>query len=118
MGDHRASIKAEFSMYGETKKCDMWINWSPDSSDYQGIDQRVLDFFHNAAHEMQARYYEEQAAYAACYRELQLEERERSEYARLKAKFEKEKANEATDTTQEDQSGGQLVQRGDRRSDA
>jgi hypothetical protein len=31
---------------------------------------------------------------------------------------EKEKASEATDTTQEDQGGGQLVQRGDRGSDA
>jgi hypothetical protein len=30
----------------------------------------------------------------------------------------KEKANEATDTAQEDQSGGQLVQRAYRRSDA
>ena len=99
MGDHRASIKAEFSMYGETKKCDMWINWSPDSSDYQGIDQRVLDFFHNAAHEMKERYYEEQATYVARYRALQLEEHERKEYERLKAKFKKEKANETNDSS-------------------
>jgi hypothetical protein len=47
MGDRRASIKIEFSMHGKTKKADMWINWSP--SDYDGVDQRVLDFFSEAA---------------------------------------------------------------------
>ena len=27
MGDHRASIKIEFTMHGVTSKADMWINW-------------------------------------------------------------------------------------------
>lgn len=27
MGDHRASIKIEFTMHGVTSKTDMWINW-------------------------------------------------------------------------------------------
>jgi hypothetical protein len=49
MGDRRASIKIEFSMHGETKKADMWINWS---SDYNGVDQRVLDFFSKSARQM------------------------------------------------------------------
>ena len=40
MGDRRASIKIEFSMHGQTKKADMWINWSP--SDYDGIDLNAL----------------------------------------------------------------------------
>ena len=57
MGDHRASIKIEFSMYGETKKADMWINWSPYSSDCYGVDQRVMDFFSQSAAEMEANFW-------------------------------------------------------------
>ena len=43
MGDHRATIKIEFSMYGYTEKADMWINWS--APDYTGVDERVIEFF-------------------------------------------------------------------------
>ncbi len=86
MGDHRASIKIEFSMYGETKKADMWINWSPD--DYQGVDRRVLEFFEQAAQEMSFKYYEAQERENRKRQKKAEEEAERNEYERLKAKFE------------------------------
>jgi hypothetical protein len=58
MGDRRASIKIEFSMHGETKEADMWINWSP--SDCNGVDQRILDFFSESAREMESKFWKAQ----------------------------------------------------------
>lgn len=88
MGDQRASIKIEFSMHGETKKADMWINWSPDSSECYGVDQRVIDFFSESAREMESKFW-----YAIHEAEQKAEqeakqEAERKEYERLKMKFE------------------------------
>ena len=56
MGDHRASIKVEFSMYGETEKADMWINWSVNSGECYEVDQRVIDFFRDAYLKMRDKY--------------------------------------------------------------
>lgn len=91
MGDRRASIKIEFTMYGETKKADMWINWSP--SDYDGVDQRVLDFFSESARQMESKFWEARELAESKQRKKAEEEAERKEYERLKAKFQKEKAN-------------------------
>ena len=91
MGDHRASIKIEFSMYGETKKADMWINWSPD--DYQGVDRRVIEFFEQAAHEMSFKYYEAQELANKRQQKKAEAEAERKEYERLKEKFEAKDKN-------------------------
>ena len=85
MGDHRASIKIEFSMYGETKKADMWINWSPDEN---GVDQRVLDFFVESYEAMALTYYEEVAKAQEAENRIRQEQHERKEYERLKVKFE------------------------------
>lgn len=90
MGDHRASIKIEFSMYGETKKADMWINWSPDTSESQYVDQRVLDFFREAYLQMYSKHWESQQREERRYARLAAEEAERKEYERLKSKFEGE----------------------------
>ena len=84
MGDHRASVKIEFSMYGETKKADMWINWSPDGSECQDIDQRVIDFFQTAYRQMYAKYWDD---YEDAL-EKERQQAERKEYERLKTKFE------------------------------
>lgn len=86
MGDRRASIKIEFSMHGETKTTDMWINWSPD--DYHGVDQRVMDFFSQAAQEMESKFWEAQERAERRHRKKAEEEAERKEYERLKVKFE------------------------------
>ena len=88
MGDRRASIKIEFSMHGETKKADMWINWSPD--DYDGVDQRILDFFSEAVRQMESKFWEAQERAASKQRKKAEEEAERKEYERLKAKFEEQ----------------------------
>lgn len=88
MGDRRASIKIEFSMHGETKKADMWINWSP--GDYHGVDQRVMDFFSDSAREMESKFWEAIEREARKNQKKAEEEAERKEYERLKAKFEKE----------------------------
>lgn len=88
MGDHRASIKIEFSMYGETKKADMWINWSDYSSECGGVDQRVVDFFRNSAEEMYTKFMENEWAAERKRKKRQEEEEERNEFARLKAKYE------------------------------
>lgn len=85
MGDHRASIKIEFSMYGETKKADMWINWSPD--DYQGVDRRVIEFFEESAIAMSCKYFEAQERAARREQKKAEQEAERKEYERLHAKF-------------------------------
>ena len=91
MGDRRASIKIEFSMHGETKKADMWINWSPDTSDCHGVDQRVLDFFSQAAQEMEFKFWEAIERQARKNQEQAEKEAERKEYERLKAKFEEQR---------------------------
>jgi hypothetical protein len=86
MGDRRASIKIEFSMHGETKKANMWINWSPD--DYDGVDQRILDFFSESARHMESKFWEAQERAVSEQRNKAEEEAERKEYERLKSKFE------------------------------
>lgn len=88
MGDRRANIKIEFSMHGETKKADMWINWSPDDCD--GVDQRILDFFSESARQMESKFWEAQEWAASKQRKKAEEEAERKEYERLKAKFEEQ----------------------------
>ena len=88
MGDHRASIKIEFSMYGETEKADMWINWSDSSSECSDVDQRVIDFFREAHAAMYAKYMEAEWRYQIERVAKEVEERERKEFQRLKAKFE------------------------------
>ena len=90
MGDRRASIKIEFSMHGQTKKADMWINWSP--SDYDGVDQRILDFFSESAREMESKFWEAHERAVRMQQKKAEEEAERKEYERLRAKFE-EKSN-------------------------
>ena len=87
MGDHRASIKIEFEMYGEKKKADMWINWSPDSSECHDVDQRVIDFFREESLSMRAKYDEEMFDYHAEREKQAKEEAERAEFDRLFAKY-------------------------------
>ena len=88
MGDHRADIKIKFSMYGETKEANMWINWSPDSSEVPGVDQRVIDFFVQSWKAMYDRYWTDYEVELAQRRKKEADELERLEYERLKAKFE------------------------------
>lgn len=86
MGDHRATVKIEFTFHGKTYRMDSWINWSP--TEYNGVDQRVIDFFCQATEDGLARYHEEEMAYHAEQRKKEAEENERKELARLKKKYE------------------------------
>ena len=45
MGDHRASIKIEWSMHGHRQKADMWWNYYPcdDCCGFR-VDKRVLEW--------------------------------------------------------------------------
>lgn len=88
MGDHRASIKIEFSMYGETKKADMWINWSGTSSECSDVDQRVIDFFRESWTAMYDKFMEAEWREVRKREAREAEERERKELERLKAKYE------------------------------
>lgn len=87
MGDHRASIKIEFSIYGETYKHDSWINWSVGSSEVHEVDQRIIDFFRDSYIDARAKFDEENDVADEKRRIASAEAHERAEYERLKAKF-------------------------------
>lgn len=82
MGDHRATIKIEFTMYGKTRNTEMSINWFP-AGDHQ-IDQRVINWFYTASSEFRGHWELEQFE----LRRKREEEQERELYERLKAKYE------------------------------
>lgn len=85
MGDHRASIKIEFTMHGVTRKCDMWINWSPEDWPY-GLDRRVVEFFEKAVQLAMDAFHREQAEIEDRTAQRQREADER-EFERLKQKL-------------------------------
>lgn len=87
MTDHKASIKIEFTIYGETAKMDSWINWSPHDSQCFPIDQRVIDFFEAAYQKARAGYDERIMDVERESREREKEQRERAELARLQEKY-------------------------------
>lgn len=94
MGDHRASVKIEFTFHGKTETYGGWINWAPwaESAECEGVDNRIVEFFRNATHEGMARYEERMAEYHAESRKAETEKREREELERLKAKYEAPRA--------------------------
>lgn len=87
MGDYRASIKIEWSAMGFNHKADMWINYSPNTSECPDIDQRVIDFFREAWTKSYEKFHEEENKAAATAAKREREKSERAEYERLKAKF-------------------------------
>lgn len=87
MGDFRASIKIEFSMCGIERKCDMWINWSPEDGPGT-LDRRVTEFFEEASLAGYAKFHEELSKADEENQARRKEEADRAEYARLKAKYE------------------------------
>ena len=80
MTDHKASVKIDFTIYGEHFSTDMWINWVPDD-DY--VDKRVLDWFADRYWEARAKWDQSLAVYEAA----ETERVEREELARLQAKY-------------------------------
>lgn len=84
MGDHRAHIKINLTMYGQTRSTDMSINWSPPIRG--GCDERVSAWFSETAEELYQTVYSRQIAETARARE---EADERTLYEHLKKKYEK-----------------------------
>lgn len=85
MGDHRASIKIEFTIHEKTYNCEMpWINYWPDSD---GVDERVREFFVRSWDDAKRRYDEKIAKWEAEREAETLERRERAELERLKSKY-------------------------------
>lgn len=85
MGDARATVKIEFSIYGEEYKQEWWINWFPEDG---MCDRRIIEWFEACYSKAQEKYddamYESQCA----EQERQNEASERAQLVKLKAKYE------------------------------
>lgn len=79
MGDHRARIKVELTIYGQTRTYDDNTGW------YSGRAEEVARWLENTVAELYETVYAVQIAEA---RRRQEEQNERDTYERLKAKFE------------------------------
>lgn len=89
MGDHRASIKIEFTFHAdEPAVLDAWYNWdwSGSCSECHGVDQRIIDFFRAETEKGMDRYYEECESSLEKKRDAQKQER-RLLYEELKKEF-------------------------------
>lgn len=84
MGDSRFNLKAEFSIYGQTYKCDWSLNWSAEDGE---IDRRITEWFltcyDTAWRKRQDVIYEQDSERCA----TQEKERELRELRRLKEKY-------------------------------
>lgn len=74
MGDHRASIKIECNIHGKDYAQEFWINYCPD---YDGVDERIKEFF-RASWEDSLEIYHERVV------EYERAEAERQELATLR----------------------------------
>lgn len=54
MGDHRADVKITFDFHGKKYEYDAWINYQG----YDGVDQRIIEFFENSWSDGMSRYNE------------------------------------------------------------
>ena len=84
MGEHRASIKVEFSMHGHTDKVDLWINWSPDDN---GVDRRITEWVAKQAEKAMDKWWNQDDRRES-RRLADQEAAERAELQRLKEKYE------------------------------
>jgi hypothetical protein len=84
MGDHRCTIKIEFSIHDKTYKSDMNVNYFADDD---GCDERVKEFFRESWNDAYARYSADVTAYLLSRDRRELEQKERGELERLKAKY-------------------------------
>lgn len=86
MGDHRPKITCHFEMHGHIADFDFgWCNWS-DNGD--GIDQRIVTWFREQSSIAIGKWRAEVADLHAAEDQKRLEENERRELERLKAKYE------------------------------
>jgi len=87
VGDSRASIQINFSIYGEDYKTDMWINYSGQDGEVRGVDDRVIAWFQECYNKAFDKWVEDVADYHSEQRKKDEEIAERKEFARLCAKY-------------------------------
>jgi hypothetical protein len=85
MSEHRCILKIEFSIYGMKFEWDTSINYCPNA---EYVDQRITDWFAECYAKARAEYDAANAAADELRRRTGVEQRERAELARLKAKYE------------------------------
>mgnify|MGYP001616746596 FL=1 len=85
MGDHRASIRVEFTIHDKTYSNEWWINWFDDGT---GVDHRITDWFRECWYNALARYTAQTEELYANERAADIERAERADLARLKTKYE------------------------------
>lgn len=86
MGDHRFSFKATFEMHGVKKEINLgWCNWGGGPND---IDRRITEWLETARDAAYRKFNDEEAAAEEERTRGDREKAERSEYERLKTKFE------------------------------
>lgn len=88
MGDSRADLKLAFSIYGQDFKGEMSINWTPEDCNGYEVDRRLLEIFDRWYRKARAKWEDEVFESQREQRAKEEEERERGEFARLKAKYE------------------------------
>ena len=87
--DSRFHLKAEFTIYGQTHKYDCSLNWSADPGE---IDVRITAWFLQRYNESYTTWLEQLHANELERDQKLIEQAERAELARLKAKYEYEQA--------------------------
>ena len=85
MGDLRADIKIQMSLWGHKYKQEFWINYWDDGD---GNDERVKKWFRECYQDAYGKYQEEMQEIYAERHKADEEKAERSELERLKAKYE------------------------------
>lgn len=82
MSDHRFSLDAKLTIYGQTFEWNPWLNWVADGD--SGVDQRIIDWFANCYAKARSGY----DTYAEMHQAEENERDDREQLARLKAKYE------------------------------
>lgn len=80
MGEHRVSIKIQFSMHGFENEWDAWLNWS------DTIPEQVADWIEKQKDEAMSRWWNVQEEYTLYDRAL-AENEERDLLKQLKEKY-------------------------------
>ena len=81
MGDHRVSIDLKFSMHGHKAETNWWLNWS------DHIPEQVKDWVVEQKETAMGKYHKA-VGLSDAIKQAEVEQAERSELERLKAKYE------------------------------
>lgn len=88
MGDHRASIKIEMEFHGIKNKCDMWINYDGYNGEFDGVDDRIIEFCRDVYGRGMEKYNTQREKDYQREHKKEIEDGEKAELKRLKTKYE------------------------------